>query len=821
MQVESARSKALPGFPKLEALAMALVSFVLLQGFRTQYLESKAFAWIESAVYLVIPFVVLALVSRQWLSDHRPPSKRPLYFLLQAGVVLFAALPIPIQLLARQFGVGDSYEVWFLLCAQNAALFLLVHSIVPGFERVGFVVSCAVVLFVSCSAESAYLFVAAFLFGMIAMWWLIGNYWSQLQTKTIDGSSRALKIKGFPLVVSIALVATAGAIAWWVGPSQEAYSLKGFMPTSGGEGYGDDFARSGVGDGNMLAAGEDPDTVGAVDTNKFIEDDKPSIYDMQSEHYDAPKSFNPKRNQAQTLDELAKDLHNVKQSELEGKTFRTVRESSNRVKKELEDRMTEALFFVEGSLPARFGVASYNHFDGVDWKKTEIDWRDLHSQLILLQHRRGQTWFTLNAPERNFLTDSRQHKVKMMRLETKAIPSPPLMSAWHIFRVKKKGLFDWSQDVMVHYQGEYIPEQTVIDIHSYVPNYHFLRERPITLKGKSERADVMDYVDEFMGVSNGGGREGRDGTSNHQPEESDYTQLPDEAVVERLRLLAAEWTVGVDRGWNQVETIVNRFRDEYKHDPTNVPPEDCDSPIGYFLDEKSGPSYLFASTAVLMLRAAGYEARLTSGFVVQEEDFVATANQSIVTSDNLHMWPEVRLEKSHWLPLEPTPTYPIPYSTQTYWQWARGHLRLAAGWVKANPILTSLAVCFVFCLVWFRKDIEAFCCRAVWQITNWLAPNRVLSSTRWLIDRRFRLAGRPRPQHALVSEWFGQLDQASAREFSNLWNLAMFGPASQASDSGFRQIARAASREIESQLSFGQIKKYAKGFHGKRHNTGD
>ncbi len=63
------------------------------------------------------------------------------------------------------------------------------------------------------------------------------------------------------------------------------------MPTSGGSSYAQRGARSGVGDGDALvAAQQNANSFGNVDTDLFVDSPEPSLYDMFSEQFGEPRA---------------------------------------------------------------------------------------------------------------------------------------------------------------------------------------------------------------------------------------------------------------------------------------------------------------------------------------------------------------------------------------------------------------------------------------------------------------------------------------------------------------------------------------------------
>ena len=62
------------------------------------------------------------------------------------------------------------------------------------------------------------------------------------------------------------------------------------MPTSGETGDKDSAARSGVGNGDALIAARDhASTFGAVETDLFLDSEKPSLFDVFSEEFGEPR----------------------------------------------------------------------------------------------------------------------------------------------------------------------------------------------------------------------------------------------------------------------------------------------------------------------------------------------------------------------------------------------------------------------------------------------------------------------------------------------------------------------------------------------------
>jgi len=577
--------------------------------------------------------------------------------------------------------------------------------------------------------------------------------------------------------------------------------LPGFMLSSGGaDGKSDMYARAGVGDGDQLTNGANATTVGAIETDQFIEDDKPSLYDIMSESYDGPKMKPMERSKAVSPDAVAKHLHDVKNSEQAGKTFRTHRESSNREHRSLEERISNALFYVEGPVPTRFAVDYFDFFDGWDWTKTELSTSDLRTPKIQLEFHESKPWYTLALPSSKFLTGEFHHKIKVMRLKATSLPCPPHLKAWHIQEVDRESFFQWSQVGAIDLNGIRIPSLTVINTISQMPNFNELK-MPKTPRSRDEI--------ESLSVSTGWfGNKKETSIRNRGEHNSPFLQLPENATKVNIQALANRWTSEADHGWDQVQAIVNAIRSNYRID--NTPNNDVDSvdTVSSFLKNGSGPTYMFATTAVQVLRAAGYPTRLASGFVVRKEDFVRTANQSVVSSENIHFWPEVRMDGHHWIPVEPTPGYPVPISYQSGWEKISSSLSLAFYWLMRHPVGTLASLVLITFLIRGRKSILSFFFWLVWRCLFFVNARWRLLATRRLLDIRLWAAGIPRPPFSTIASWCNQISPNEDREFFLYWNREQFCSAESLSIE--RGHIERSCKSIVAEFSLKRIKEFVK-----------
>lgn len=754
------------------AITPALLAAVVLALFRAGQHRWPAEMWVETLIFVAIPFVFYQLIFPDRVHPHPFLSSFAPAHLARGAAVLVSLLVIVWQSLSRSWGLGDANEVVVLLVLQNIAWCLAVFSRFPGIERASLFLSGALVLVICCLTEQHSVLAAGGLFAVVALWSLMGLYWSRLDDVSVDGHSRKLALNVSSVAISAVLIGLAGGASLLFTGSGSQLAIDGFMPFSGGEhGFSDEFAQSGIGDGRMLTAGKNATTTGAVDSDEFIEDNKPSIYDVMTERYDGPVVKKP-RNRAVPLDVLAKHLHNVKQSELAGQTFRTMRDSERLSELELEDRRTGALFFVEGSVPARFAVDTFHHFDGWDWSKISIEGeRPLPAQ-IELQQRGGKPTYTLARYKPDYLVGRRAHTVKIMRLQSPSLPAPALLSRWHIAHVSNPNLFRWNDAGLVVMDGESIPPHTVIDIESFVPNYHILR-RHGSLRQREENLSGDRAWAGWWNVLAGKSMTAANSAPLPSVADSPFLQLPDDSKG-LLEQRVKDWTRAVKPGWAQVEAIVKHIRNEFTLRPDWEVDASIDNTVTCFLETRAGPSYMFATTCAMALRSAGYKTRLTSGFVVQKRDYDRRARQSIVTAGNLHFWPEVCLDDKYWIPVEPTPGYPIPYSTETLGQWMLAKVLATVEWVRTHPISTILLGMVLLWAVIYRAEWTTGLMLGWWYLVRFLWPAGLLRATRQVIDARFHAAGDRRPASSTIQSWYSRVDPGLPPGFFSIWNATNY-----------------------------------------------
>lgn len=135
-----------------------------------------------------------------------------------------------------------------------------------------------------------------------------------------------------------------------------------------------------------------------------------------------------------------------------------------------------------------------------------------------------------------------------------------------------------------------------------------------------------------------------------------YLQLPEE-LPERVRRLAEEIVADLpDNRYVRAKAIETYLKVHYTYslEPA-LPPQDADF-VDYFLFEgKQGYCDHFSTAMVVLLRAAGMEARWVKGYAPGTPD-PERPGTYIVRQSDAHSWVEVRFAAAGWVPFEPTPS---------------------------------------------------------------------------------------------------------------------------------------------------------------------
>ena len=445
-------------------------------------------------------------------------------------------------------------------------------------------------------------------FAVAGTLWLMLVYWKGLGIGEGAGlASRRLPLSGVAWVLAVVGVLAAVAA---VGPSRAATALAALVPTSGGNDWSDPDARSGVNDGdNEVGASEHPESVGFTESEVYLETDRPSLYDAFNESYGEP--FKPKKvNKMIALGQ--QDVGEQKERPSEnlqaGREFAAVRRKPEPRRRRPGERTARALVYVKGPTPLHLPLTSYSHFNGTTWREERCC-----NQRLPAEPEPTGSWLRLWMPPLPFLAGSVAHQVKIGTLESSPMPIPAHPVRFRVGSVNRLEFFGWARYGIIRMTDRTVPAGTVIDSESLTVDPERLR----SLAFPPQRSPESDHQLSFQG---------------------EYAIDP--AVAD----LAMDWATGLPEGWGQVEAVIAALRSGYTHDRSATAPPACTDVVAEFLlRSRRGPDYLFASSAVVLLRSLGYPARAVSGLYAAPGRYDPRTRHTPVTGDDVHFWAEVRI----------------------------------------------------------------------------------------------------------------------------------------------------------------------------------
>jgi protein-glutamine gamma-glutamyltransferase len=645
--------------------------------------------------------------------------------------------PLAAESVLRLFSIGEAHELVMLVCLQNAALVLSVYSHRRRCQQTACLLGGFLVLFAVVIESGTAVGVLAALYGVWLLWWLMARYWERIQhARSAVQVTRCLPVRWSVMGVTVLSGVLAAAVFGASGGA--TYVLRGIMPASGGDRWNDPFARAGVRDGDaVVAAQDDAMSFGPVESQLFLESCMPTLYDMFNDLYGEP--LKPKQKQERSVslaqEKIRQMEQRVAQTQRSGREFSVLRRRTEAKQQALDDRQAPAMLYVVGQVPVHLALEAFDTFDGIAWSHSGHPAEPeasvpASSPPILQQVEAERSWFCFQRSSLwPIARGTLQHGVKLINLKTNRVPAPPQLTAVHIDRVDQPDFWGWTEDGMAAMVArEHIPQLTVLHLRSRQVDLQVLREHDFTSRTGSPRENPA-------------------ATAEPTPDADDAG----------VAALTRAWTDGVPRGWQQVEAVVRRLREDFRLDPNaDVSPESGDV-VGHFLRERCGPDYCFATTAAVMLRHLGYPTRLVAGFYARRERFDRVAGQTTVLPQDAHVWVEVQIDGHTWLAIEPTPGYEPPREVRTWQRWAAMTIRSAWDWSARHPL--RLAFCVVLIAAGWRMRLwwlDAVA-GAVWRVAGLGRPERRLRATIRLLEWRCRRAGRARPANVTLSHWYGEL----------------------------------------------------------------
>ena len=601
-------------------------------------------------------------------------------------------------------GQGLALELRLLVLLRNVVVALAAFDRHRQLQPLGVAFSLFLVLFSISVDQGNTTGVWLFVYVLAGSCWLVAWYWQGLAGPLSPQTVRRATWR-WSLAIPTALAGFLVLAA--LRPNNPRGPLGSLFPTSGGTGAYDPTARQGVHDGDLLVAGKhDARSFGPVDSELFLDSDRPSLYDIFNDQYGEPP---PRRNADRSV-ALPPSLEleveqRMAQSGAAGREFSTVREA-RRSPGELADQPQPALFHLVGRTPLHLRLEVFDLFDGTTWLAEPTRHNRPPFQVETVA---GRPWIRIpNVAGAGLAVGHDLHLLQIQRLDTNRIPTPWHPLGVHIDRVDQPEFFVWHQETVLGMPRQSIPDSTVIQLQS----------RPL----KSSQWAQIDRI-----------------SSTAQDR---YRLLGQDEDSQWLRQTAREWTLGLPPGAPQIAAICQRLKTGgtllHGTTSTTTPPQS----IREFIESgRRGPDYLFASSAALLLRGLGYSTRLVSGFYADPARYDAKSRSTPVSPRDVHVWAEVYVGSGTWLEIEATPGYELLTTPATLWERAWQGLLDALAWAGRHALPLAAGLALALCGWWRRRWLRERGSTAIWRAFPSRAPRQRVLETLGLLDLRRRLLG--------------------------------------------------------------------------------
>lgn len=762
------------------AYAMSLVAIATLVQRRQGY-DSLGFMAAEIAVC----GLCILLAGYLYQRCRRPAQPQPWVSWSVRGLAAAALLFLWwLNAFAKGFDYGNGLEIVMLCTLAWGGL--LCTTLATRARTISLSVVCHgfVTLFTTLTSDSATTTWFAYTWVALCVWWLVNNHWESLDTRVAEKLEYSSGLRWSLIAMAVGLFVGGSLVFSNRLPVLRRLSAE-VMPTSGGNSWHDSAARSGVGNGDALvAAQQHATTFGAVETEMFLESEKPSLFDVFSDEFGEPKTKERvEKAQALSRQDATGDEGKSTEANRAASTneFSTDRKSPRR-QPPSEDLVADALLFWQGEPGAHLAVERFDHFDGSVWSRLSPSKAasELEPEAVEVE---GSTWFFV--PGDKFSSSlspyrgTQNESIQFTRFRSPVIPSRNGCRLWRIDQINRADFFAYANDDCLSMPGR-----------AHVPDYTLVR----FVNGRLS----LDTMESLL--------------QNCAPGQWHFSSS--EGCQAQIAKLSHLYALDLPRGWPQVAAVVAGLRREFQLtselasiNPAATLAEDGQAedgqaqasseptPVERFLETGRGPSYLFATTAALMLEHLGYQTRLVTGFYVDPNRGIRGRQQYAVVPADAHVWLEINAGHGYWIPLEPSPGFEPPTYVASLWYrllQARWQIASAVGWLSLLLIIAYVLRGWLFDgLCWLAGPVLML-----------ISDRQLIAWLTWTLDRRLALCGRPRPRSAVPRQHFTQVLQLSEQANQRLktyWAAAdrLFFGDSQPLTVKQRQSLRTLWRELD------------------------
>ena len=539
-----------------------------------------------------------------------------------------------------------------------------------------------------------------------------------------------------------------------------------FSPFSGGSDWSDDGARGGLGTGDSaVAAKEHADSFGPVDSDLMLESKESSLFDMFNEILGDPQYRQAQKDRQQAIDGTPVQISHeeASQSETQGGSF-AVKRTKTKDHQHLKDVKSGAILHWTGRAGTRLAMHRYDHFDGWTWtKKARL------SQEQLQQIKAGHQFWSferLNRAWEKFPTGELEFQgLRVIKLATTRVPTPGTGVGFHIKDIERPDFFAVANDQSIYMPGRRnVPSLIVIDMAMLPIMEDELVQLKMTRNNSQVFTDLQDCFD-----SDGG-----EWLTSEVKRVTEGIDSPYEKVRSIVRFLRTEFVFDRDASTtmqpsksesspsqdsadlDDARTRSIGFANESNDEETDELP-----PVEQFFRNRRGGDHLFATAAVLMARAVGLEARLVTGFYVPPNQIGSALGYHSIRPTDAHVWAEVKLDRTRWFEIEPTPTFAEPDYRPSLW--LQSKRLMARYWPVLLAVSTGSGLAFRF-----RRWLLLFGLTAAWSARFALPIRRRIWLAFEILETRGQLAGASRQRGEPQRRWLEQWNRVEIPFYENI-----------------------------------------------------
>lgn len=213
-------------------------------------------------------------------------------------------------------------------------------------------------------------------------------------------------------------------------------------------------------------------------------------------------------------------------------------------------------------------------------------------------------------------------------------------------------------DVTMDYPSEFLPVPFAVDSFSADGQWAFDRQTMSIIATGQERANQtygLSYQVESV-TPNPTQEQLAAADAAFDPAGPETSEVPDgidPAVTELTRQITKDATTDGQRA----QAIQNFLRsDEFEYSTAAPNSTGQDAISSFLLVDRRGYCIHFAASMMTMARIVGIPSRMAIGF----NNGTADGDGFVVTTHNMHAWPELYFEDFGWVPFEPTPSVAGP-----------------------------------------------------------------------------------------------------------------------------------------------------------------